>query len=80
MEAEQRPKFKYTSRTETHVMARDSGWTVEGLDAFNILYKRVVRDREENGDEFDEALLKYYDEKKNKKRRTVRALSKGEDI
>ena len=66
---EKSPPFKYTSRSETHIRARSSGWTMEGLNAFNKLYARVVEDRRQNGKVFDEALLKYYDEKKSKKRR-----------
>ena len=77
IETEQRPKFKYTSRSESHIMARNSGWTLEGLDAFNILYTRVVKDREENVDVFDKALLKYYEEMKIKKRRTVQIEEMG---
>ena len=67
---EKQPNFKYTSRTQTHVMARNSGWSVEGLNYFNILYDLVVKDREENGVRFDDSLLKYYEVKnKNKKRK-----------
>ena len=41
---------------------------MEGLNAFNMLYGMVVEDQKENGEAFDEALLKYYEERKNKKR------------
>jgi hypothetical protein len=54
------PTFKYTSRSKTGVTGRNSGWTVEGLSAFNTLYILVTKDREDNGEVFDEALLNYY--------------------
>ena len=68
IETPTRPAFKYTSRSEEHVMMRNCGWTVEGLNAFNTLYALVTEDRKEYGSVFDDALLKYYEEK-NKKRR-----------
>ena len=68
-ETQTRPAFKYTSRSEEHVMMRNCGWTVEGLNAFNTLYALVTEDRKDNGSVFDDALLKYYEEKNNKKRR-----------
>jgi hypothetical protein len=61
------PTFKYTSRSNNGVMGRNSGWTVKGLTAFNTLYGMVAKDREDNGELFDEALLNYYEERKNKK-------------
>jgi hypothetical protein len=63
------PPFKYTSRSKTRVGGRNSGWTMEGLTAFNTLYGMVVKDRTDNGEVFDEALLKYYEERNTKKRR-----------
>jgi len=67
----ERPIFKYTARSKEHVMARNSGWTTEGLDMFNVLYELVKKDREANGRVFDEALLEYYKEKSSKKRKPV---------
>ena len=67
IETPTRPSFKYTSRSEDHVMMRNCGWTVEGLNAFNTLYALVAEDRKENGSAFDDALfLKYYEERNNK--------------
>jgi hypothetical protein len=61
IEAPKQPTFKYTSKSINHVMGRNSGWTVEGLNAFNTLYALVTKDREDNGEAFDDALLKYYE-------------------
>ena len=44
---------------------------MEGLSAFNTLYALVTKDREDNGVVFDEALLKYYEARNNKKRKRV---------
>jgi hypothetical protein len=65
----EKPGFKYTSRSKNRVTGRNSGWTVEGLTAFNTLYALVTKDREDNGQAFDDALLKYYEERTTKKRR-----------
>ena len=62
-----KPTFKYTSRSVNQVMARNSGWTEEGLNAFDTLYGLVTKDREDNGEVFDDALLKYYEERNKKK-------------
>ncbi len=70
-EAQTVPTFKYTSKSIKHLMGRNSGWTVEGLSAFNTLYALVTKDREDNGVVFDEALLKYYEARNNKKRKRV---------
>ena len=48
-------------------MARNSGWTMQGLEEFNALYNMVKMDRQAHGRDFDEALLDYYMEKKAKK-------------
>jgi hypothetical protein len=76
IEVPMKPTFKYTSRSVNHVMARNSGWTVEGLNAFNTLYRLVTKDREDNGVVFDDALLKYYEER-NKKDGEAFPLEKG---
>ena len=77
IETQTRPAFKYTSRSEEHVMMRNCGWTVEGLNAFNTLYALVTEDRKEYGNGFDDALLKYYEEKNNKKRRKAPNEERG---
>ena len=66
-----RPVFKYIARSKEHVMARNSGWTMQGLEEFNALYNMVKVDRLAHGRDFDEALLDYYMEKKAKKRRSI---------
>ena len=71
------PTFKYTSKSKNGVTGRNSGWTVEGLTAFNTLYAMVTQDREDNGDVFDEALLKYYKERNTKKRGRVPVEDRG---
>ena len=76
-EAPKQPAFKYTSKSINHVMGRNSGWTAEGLNAFNTLYALVKRDREDNGKAFDTALLKYYEERNNKKRKRGRVEDRG---
>jgi hypothetical protein len=60
------PNFKYTSRPKNGVKGRNSGWMVEGLTAFNTLYAMVTKDREDNGELFDEALLNYYEQRNTK--------------
>jgi hypothetical protein len=62
------PTFKYTSRSNNRVMGRNSGWAVGGLTAFNTLYGMVAKDRADNREVFDEALLNYYEERNTKKR------------
>jgi hypothetical protein len=76
-EAPEVPTFKYTSRSNNRVTGRNSGWTVEGLTAFNTLYGMVTKDREENGEVFDEALLYYYEERNTKKRRRAPIEDRG---
>ncbi len=76
-DGEEIPTFKYTSRPKNGVTGRNSGWTVEGLTAFNTLYAMVTKDREENGDVFDDALLSYYEERNTKKRRRVPVEDRG---
>jgi hypothetical protein len=71
IELPKKPTFKYSSRSVNLVMARNTGWTVEGLNAFNTLNGLVTKDREDNGEVFDAALLKYYEERNKKKRRSV---------
>ena len=51
--------------------------TVEGLNAFNTLYVLVTKDREDNGEAFDDALLKYYEKRNNKKRKRVPVDDRG---
>ncbi len=77
IEAPKQPTFKYTSKSINHVMGRNSGWTVEGLNAFNTLYVLVTKDREDNGEAFDDALLKYYEKRNNKKRKRVPVDDRG---
>jgi hypothetical protein len=76
-DGEEIPTFKYTSRSKTYVRGRNSGWTVEGLNAFNTLYAMVTKDREDNGDVFDDALLSYYEARNTKKRRRVPVEDRG---
>ena len=76
-DGEEVPTFKYTSRPKNGVTGRNSGWTVEGLTAFNTLYAMVTKDREDNGDVFDDALLSYYEERNTKKRRRVPVEDRG---
>jgi hypothetical protein len=76
-EIETVPNFRYTSRSSNHVMGRNSGWTVEGLTAFNTLYALVAKDREDNGEAFDGVLLTYYEERNNKKRKRKPAEDRG---
>ncbi len=76
-DGEEIPTFKYTSRSKTYVRGRNSGWTVEGLNAFNTLYVLVTKDREDNGEAFDDALLKYYEKRNNKKRKRVPVDDRG---
>ncbi len=76
IEVPKKPTFKYTSRSVNQAMARNSGWTEEGLNAFDTLYGLVTKDREDNGEVFDDALLKYYEER-NKKKGEAFPLKKG---
>jgi hypothetical protein len=71
------PTFRYTSRSNNRVTGRNSGWTVEGLTAFNTLYGMVAKDRADNGEVFDDALLKYYEERNTKKRRRAPVEDRG---
>jgi hypothetical protein len=82
------PTFKFTSRSRNGVTGRNSGWTVEvtgrnsqrtveGLTAFNTLYAMVTKDREDNGEVFDEALLNYYEERNTKKHWRVPVEDRG---
>jgi hypothetical protein len=77
IEAPKQPTFKYNSKSINHVMGRNSGLTVEGLNAFNTLYVLVTKDREDNGEAFDDALLKYYEKRNNKKRKRVPVDDRG---
>jgi hypothetical protein len=56
---------------------RNSGWTVEGLTAFNTMYTMVKKDREDKGEVFDEAPLNYYEERNIKKQRRVPVEDRG---
>ena len=86
---EQSPKYTFSrlSRNEAGNIGGESkqygsGWSKEGMDKYNDLYRLVREDRKLRGKTFNEDLLLYYKEKRkhknkqnasdrNKKRKTV---------
>lgn len=49
-------------------MGNGSGWTSEGLDAYNKIHELVKEDRLKNGDQFNRELTKAITERHNKRK------------
>jgi hypothetical protein len=49
-------------------LGNGSGWTSEGLDAYNKIHELVKEDRLKNGDQFNRELTKAITERHNKRK------------